>query len=37
MQRVGWAIALGVFLAATSAAGAQVTEGVLWVNNTHMS
>jgi len=37
MQRLRWAFALGMFLAAAEAARAQVTGGILYVNNTHMS
>ena len=37
MHRFRSAIALGVFLAAAAAARGQVTGGVLYVNNTHMS
>ncbi len=37
MQRLQWAFALGMFLAAAAAARAQVIGGTLYVNNTHMS
>jgi hypothetical protein len=37
MQRVRWAVALGMSLAAAPAVDAQVIGGTLFVNNTHMS
>jgi hypothetical protein len=36
MQRLHWTFAVGIFLAAASAARAQVVEGVMSVTQSHM-